>query len=72
MLAIYINAGNNSNGNPRRGWIITDGDGDFADFVNEGYGGKQTLREAGYSLPSTPPISVTPGTYRNFMRSSRR
>jgi hypothetical protein len=39
LLAIKINAGLSSNGNPRKGWIIVDTrDGDRIDFVDEGYG----------------------------------
>ncbi len=73
MIAIHINAGNNTNGNPRRGWIIADNDGQFVDFVDEGFQGTGALRVAGYNeLPRTKTLKVTPATYQELRRESRR
>jgi hypothetical protein len=59
MIAIYIDAGRDRNGNPKRGWIITNDDGEFTDFVNEGYLGHVALKKAGYQLPSTgEPVNI--------------
>jgi len=71
-LAIYINAGHNRNGNPRRGWIIADDDGSFIDFVDEGYQGTEALRQSGYGnvTPTTTSIDVTPSVYRDAYRQT--
>lgn len=73
-LAIYIDAGHNRNGNPRRGWIIADDDGSFAAFVDEGYEGSAALRRAGLEhVPrTTTPLQVTPATYQRANRGHLR
>jgi hypothetical protein len=71
-LAIKINAGNDKNGNPRRGWIITDDNGSFINFVDEGYSGVVALTVAGYAnLPRTETIDVIPATYKSAYRQSQ-
>jgi hypothetical protein len=41
---IYVMAGNDVNGNPRRGWIIPGAGPDRSDaFVDEGYAGRDAL-----------------------------
>ena len=71
-LAIKINAGNDRNGNPRRGWIIADDNGSFINFVDEGYSGVGALTVAGYAnLPRTEAIDVTPSTYSSAYRQSQ-
>ena len=73
MLAIYIDAGHSTNGNPRRGWIITDDSGSFIDFVDEGYEGKAALSRAGYAeYPPTPRIEVAAKVYRELKRDAER
>ena len=76
MLAIYISAGNDVNGNPRRGWLITDDImGDFTDFIDEGYYGDPggLYRHPEYKgIPRTPRINVTPSTYREAKREASR
>lgn len=72
MIAIYIDAGNNVNGNPRRGWIIADDSGVFTDFVDEGYEGRSALRTKGYGgIPDTRRIEVKPSVYRDLLKQSR-
>jgi hypothetical protein len=69
MLAIYVNAENNSNGNPRRGWILTDEQGAFHTFVDEGYQGKGALAAAGFgNVPSTQAIEVKPSFYKELYK----
>lgn len=71
MLAIYINAGNDRNGNPRRGWLISDGDGGpFRDFVDEGYQGREPLRKLYGDVPTTSQIEVSPSVYRDAYRQA--
>ena len=71
MLAIYIDADNDRNGNPRRGWIITDSAGNFVAFIDEGYDGKSALANLGYgNISSTPRIEVKPSVYKDAYRQS--
>jgi hypothetical protein len=71
MLAIYIDAGHSTSGNPRRGWIIADDQGNFISFVDEGYEGRSALDRGGYrNLAATPRIEVKPSVYRDAYRQS--
>ena len=45
-LLIYIKAPNTTNGNPQRGWIHTDADGNFIKFIDEGYEGRGAIESA--------------------------
>jgi hypothetical protein len=70
-IAIHINAGNDRNGNPKRGWIITNSEGEFIDFVDEGYAGTGSLRTSAFSQAKpTPTIEVAPSVYRDCMRQA--
>lgn len=74
LTAVKINAGNDRNGNPRRGWIIlsTDDNGypGIVDFCDEGYEGSAAVTGKGYSrkLADAPELAVTPGEYRDLMK----
>lgn len=64
-LAIKINAGHDTNGNPRRGWAITScRSGELVDFVDEGYTGTSSLRRAYPHAAEATEFKVTPGQYR--------
>lgn len=66
MLAIYIDAGRDRNGNPKRGWIITNERGEFVDFVDEGFAGSGALRVSPYAnVPSTQSIKVEGSVYKD-------
>jgi hypothetical protein len=72
MIAVYIATKNDTNGNPRRGWIIFNATGDVAGFVDEGYLGTAALAEAGWgTVPRTAQrITVTPGEYLGWKRAN--
>ena len=66
MEAVYVNAGNDRNGNPRRGWIIVEG-GLHRAFVDEGYVGAAALRERYPALEAHgPALIITPGQWRHL------
>ena len=71
MLAIHIATANDTNGNPRRGWFIADDNGDFVDFVDEGYMGAGALAEAGYEdlARTSAKIAVKPSVYREAIQA---
>jgi hypothetical protein len=72
MLAIYITAQNDRNGNPRRGWIIVDDSGVTVDFVDEGYSGREALAAAGYPRThDTSRVEVTPREYASRVKRAR-
>jgi len=64
-----INSQNTTEGNPRRGWILTSATGGFIKFYEEGYndGGEELreLRNAGEN-ESYPSINVTPKEYKRI------
>jgi hypothetical protein len=39
----YIKAPNTKNGNPQRGWILCDSNGNFERFIDEGYEGRGAI-----------------------------
>lgn len=43
VSAIHIQAPNDTNGNPRRGWVIRAADGRMIEWIEEGYEGFQAL-----------------------------
>lgn len=71
-VAVKINAGHDTNGNPRRGWVILDGRaGKMMDFVNEGYKGSSALTKAYPLAIESVELAVTPGEYRDLMKFER-
>lgn len=71
-VAVKINAGHDTNGNPRRGWIILDGrTGDMLDFVDEGYRGSSALSRTYPDAVICLELAVTPGQYRELRKFER-
>lgn len=71
-LAVKVNAGHDTNGNPRRGWAtINPRTGDMVDFVDEGYRGSSALKGACPKCVEGPEFQVTPGEYRDLKKFAR-
>jgi hypothetical protein len=71
-LAIKVNAGHDTNGNPRRGWAaINCRSGDMVDFVDEGYTGRASLTRKYPRAVEGPVFQVTPGEYRDLKKFGR-
>ena len=71
-IAIRVNAGNDRNGNPRRGWLVVDYDGFTRDFIDEGYSGDSELKEK-YGISSgglgcTEALRIALGEYRDLKK----
>jgi hypothetical protein len=70
MLAVKINAKNDRNGNPRRGWIIFNMDGVQEDFIVEENG--ISSLESEYPIiayKATSEIMVSPSEYKSWKKS---
>jgi hypothetical protein len=71
MVAIRLNAGNDRNGNPRRIFVVLDGDGCFIETIEEGYAGIGALREIYPSIPESPMFETTIHEYRALLRGTK-
>ncbi len=72
-MLVRVQAKNDSNGNPRRGWIQFSPSGDFIQFIDEGYLGRgaiATLVEKGEA--DTIAITIEPSEYRRLWTTGRR
>ena len=67
MEAIKINAKNDTNGNPRRAFLVID-NGELIDVIDEGYRGTAPLTEKYPGLQVATEIITTPSEYRDFLR----
>jgi hypothetical protein len=63
-MLIYIGTTNDTNGNPRRGWIRTDNEGQALEWIEEGYEGRGAI--AGYSDAVTMKITVAPAEFKRL------
>ena len=71
-LAVKVNAGHDTNGNPRRGWVtINTRKGDMVDFLDEGYHGRSALTSECPRCVEGPEFAVTPGEYRQLNKFAR-
>jgi len=66
VYAIYINAKNDANGNPRRGWLCYDRSANFLGFVDEKHAYISAVFPDAIVLASIP---TTPGFYRDVRRA---
>jgi hypothetical protein len=60
LIALYLAAPNDTNGNPRRGWILLQA-GRILGWVDEGYQGEEALKRAisGKPVLRIPRVNVT-------------
>lgn len=67
-MLIKVNAQNDTNGNPRRGWVHYGIDGRFLGFYPEGYDdGGEILRELRINnYEGYPSINITPKEYKRL------
>jgi hypothetical protein len=76
VIAVRVKTTNDTNGNPRRGWVIASAEnGETVAFIDEGYAGDRALHVslAGwygeYECTVTGALQVTPGQYRDLKRA---
>ena len=65
----HLRASNDSNGNPRRLWIVYGRDGAPLRIEDEGYSGREAVR--GLNCPELPSAEITPKDYRAWLRLAR-
>jgi len=73
MLTMKINATNDTNGNPRRGWLCYKNGGEFLGFVDEGYKGWPAVALAfprSKIIIELSCVDCTPEFYRDHERKA--
>ena len=63
-MLIYIATTNDTNGNPRRGWIRTTSAGQPLGWIEEGYEGSGAIR--GYDDGESMKINVQPAEFKRL------
>lgn len=69
MIALHLRASNDTNGNPRRLFLILDNDGDAVDAVDEGYSGYGAIARNYPEIKIGATIEVTPAEYRSWLKT---
>lgn len=70
-IGVYVNAGNDNNGNPRRGWLVVDAKGDTVDFVDHEYAGRGALEKKYPGIGRSIELTITPACYRALRKLAR-
>lgn len=65
-MLIKINTDNDTNGNPRRGWLRTTAAGQVLGWIEEGYLGRGAID--GYDDGESPTIYVKPREYKRLSK----
>lgn len=69
-MLVRVQAKNDTNGNPRRGWIQFAEDGSFLQFIDEGYQGRGAISELVMNGEAdTIAITIEPSEYNRFKKS---
>ena len=63
-MLIKINTDNDTNGNPRRGWLQLDEAGQVLKWIEEGYEGRGAIQ--GINDSESPAIYVKPREYKRL------
>ena len=68
-IAIKLNAGNNTNGNPRRVYVVLETiNGSIVDTIDEGFMGIVALSRKYPEIPIPPEFYTTPKEYRELLK----
>ena len=65
-MLIKIATTNDTNGNPRRGWLRVTAGGQILGWIEEGYEGRGAIK--GYDDGESPTIYVQPKEYKRFKK----
>lgn len=69
-MLVKIATRNDTNGNPRRGWLCLTAAGQVLGWIEEGYEGSDAIR--GYDDGETPAIYVAPKEYKRLKNWGER
>lgn len=67
---ISLNAGHDTNGNPRRVYVVFDGDGQVMDVIDEGYSGQAAVIGIYPGIQGGARFDTTPTEYRRLLKWS--
>ena len=67
---VGVDAGNDNNGNPRRGWFVYDKTGKYLGFIDHEYVGRAALRALGNNIELSDGLGITVSTYRGVLKES--
>lgn len=70
-IALHLDVGHDRNGNPRRIFVVLDGEANVLDTIDEGYEGNAALTKRWGKIP-TVDLDTTPAQYRELRRMPRR
>ena len=69
MTVLWLRAKNDTNGNPRRCYLIIDGDNNAIDCIDEGYRGDSGVsKKYSWYKGGCLPIEVQPAEYRAWIK----
>lgn len=71
-MLIRVVTENTTSGNPRRGWVHVDQNGNYLTFIDEGYAGSEPiaeLRKTGVAESIT--LHITPKQYNQLIKRER-
>jgi hypothetical protein len=71
-VAFSLNANHDSNGNPRRVYVILDETGDIAGAIDEGYNGRGKLDKKFPGIGSICNFKTTPAEYREVLAMAKK
>lgn len=73
VIALHMVTTNDTNGNPRRAFVLLKPDGDIAAVVDEGYQGRGALDPFAkeYHIVEGPRFEITPAAYRDLRKDKR-
>ena len=70
MFAIKVETTHDTNGNPRRGWLVYERPGMCVDWIEEGYRGRPALTSVHGDIVVTAVLAIPPSEWRRIRRSA--
>jgi hypothetical protein len=71
VFAIKVETTHDTNGNPRRGWLVYERPGVCVDWVEEGYRGELPLRSVHGDVVVTVVLAIPPSEWRRIRKAAR-
>lgn len=68
MIYLHLATKHDTNGNPRRLFLVLDEDGNPVDAIDEGYAGSRQVYEKYPNIMDGPRIEVTISEYKDWLK----